>query len=126
MISEKDFALLRWYWTELDGDCGLRSSMGAFIARLETGVSAPTTGGGDGPAQHNLDAVERAHRVEARLSRAGRNACRVLKRLVAGRPSDKGHEWDVLTEAERVAAGPRWKSVGKERLAWAVEKWNAA
>ena len=126
MISEKDFALLRWYWTEFEGDCGLRSSMGAFIARLETGVSAPTTGGGDGPAQHNLDAVERARRVERRLGRAGRAATRILKRLVAGRPSGKGYEWDVLTDAERVSAGPRWKAVGRERLSWASEKWAHA
>lgn len=125
MISERDFALLRWYWTELEGDLGLRSSMGAFVARLETGVSAPTTGG-SGPAEHNLQAVERARRVERRLGRTGREATRILKRLVTGNRTSKGYEWDVLTEGERTKVGKEWRTVGKARLQWATEKWNAS
>lgn len=112
-LDPRDERELRWFLCESDGALGLRSSMGAQLARAE---AAPGRNRGSKPlgqavaaewTEAQLAAVDRARRVERRLASLTRPQQRVLV-AAYGPPLPPGGEetWGWLSPSFRSRLRP--------------------
>jgi len=129
--SPQDEADLRWFFTEADGEMGLKSTFGGMVHQLQMGGGArgsytPVPREADGRL---LEAATRARLISRALEACGREAAAVLREAYSALPVELAELFPAFGELAALvvstpAADRMWRRsrTNRVKVAWLVRR----